>query len=323
MPVHFFRLYFCIVLLAIPLAHASAADCALRKLASFDADASSGQILIDAKIDGKDFSAMLDTGSPYNLMDKGLVDTLKLSMLPLREGWILDAAGQGAKHMVRAHTVLIGDLKTENTPFIVLGENGNGKSHLDLVFGTGFLEANDLELDLAHGKVNMFLPDHCPGQVVYWTHEFVPIPFRILDSGHIILPITLDGAQTYAMLDTGAGLSMLSKRMAESVFNIEFDGKPDGYATAGTGARLPLYHHVFGTLDIGGIAFHNTEFQISPDKLNRIMLNANNDPHAAMRADADESLNTPIILGMHHIAKLRLYFSFKERMLYVTPANAH
>ncbi|MDB5392717.1 MAG: hypothetical protein JWM91_223 [Rhodospirillales bacterium] len=31
----------------------------------------------------------------------------------------------------------------------------------------------------------------------------------------------------------------------------------------------------------------------------------------------------PAILGMNHLAKLRLYFSFKEQMLYVTPANAN
>jgi hypothetical protein len=37
----------------------------------------------------------------------------------------------------------------------------------------------------------------------------------------------------------------------------------------------------------------------------------------------DDAINLPIILGMSHLSKLRLYFAFKEQMLYVTQANAH
>jgi hypothetical protein len=49
-------------------------------------------------------------------------------------------------------------------------------------------------------------------------------------------------------------------------------------------------------------------------------LNADDDPHAILRHG--ETINTPGTLGMNQLEKLRLYFSFRERMLYVTPAYA-
>ena len=92
----------------------------------------------------------------------------------------------------------------------------------------------------------MFLPDHCPGQVVYWTHEFVPIPIRLMNGGHIILPVTLNGVETHAMLDTGAGSTFVSKQLARSKLDIDpvaSGDQPDGYAIGGTGAKLPFYRH--------------------------------------------------------------------------------
>jgi predicted aspartyl protease len=308
-------------LLALPLAHASAADCALKKVASFDATIGSA-ILVKARIDDQPVSAMLDTGAPYNMLSKVTVDLLKLPMERVREGAMIDATGNSVLHLARAHSVTLGDVKTKDTPFFVMGESRPDALAPDAIFGTNFLEANDLELDLAHGKVNMFTPDHCPGQVVYWTHEFVPIPIKLMSGGHIVLPVTVNGATTNAMLDTGASLSTVGTLFAKNTLGIDpaaGDAKT-GHLVAGTGARLLFYRHIFDNFDIGGIQFHNTEMEIAPDTMNRMAFNGNSDVHERLRED--DVANTPVILGLAHLRKLRLYFSFRERMLYVTPANA-
>jgi predicted aspartyl protease len=144
-------------LLAAPYAIA-APDCALKKVASFDASAASGSLLIDAQIDGKKVRAVLDTGSPYNLISKKLADELKLPKLSTVGFKMIDAAGKEGGHMTKAHTVTAGDLKTEDVPFLIAGEDATGGSSMQILFGNAFLEANDLELDLAHGKVICFCP---------------------------------------------------------------------------------------------------------------------------------------------------------------------
>ncbi len=42
--------------------------------------------------------------------------------------------------------------------------------HVVGVIGTDLLGKFDVDLDIAHKKLNLFSPDHCKGQVVYWTH---------------------------------------------------------------------------------------------------------------------------------------------------------
>jgi predicted aspartyl protease len=310
-------------LVFLPLTSGIAADCTLKRAASFDAKFSDGQLMIQAKIDGKDVSVALDTGSPVNMIDNKLVTELKLPTNRMMMGGT-DAAGHNFNITALAHTVTLGDFTATNVPFLVGGrDSADGSWLISALFGDSLLEANDLELDPAHGKVNIFLPDHCPGQGVYWAREWVPIPIKIENSNHIYLPVTLDGLETMAMLDTGASRTIVDKHVAEGKLNVPFNGgkdKPDGYFTAGTGAKMPYYKHTFGTLDIGGLAFHNTELAVSENRMNRDGAGSNSDAHFSMRTH--ELINAPITLGLTQMSKLRMYFSFQEHMLYVTPANA-
>jgi predicted aspartyl protease len=321
--VKYFQPWLIGALVFLPLTSGIAADCTLKKMASFDAKLEHGQLMIQAKIDDRDVSVALDTGSPFNMIDNKLAEELKL---PLNRMTIrgVDAAGHEANVSAMAHTVTLGDFTATNVSFLVGGrESANGSWVVQALFGDNLLEANDLELDLAHGKVNIFSADHCAGQGVYWAREYVPIPIRIQNFSHIYLPVTLDGLETSAMLDTGSGLTTIDKHVAEGKLNVPVDGgkdKPDGYLIAGTGTRMPYYFHKFGTFDIGGLAFHNTEFAVSPNRMNYLEMNRSNDPHVTERAE--EPINAPITLGLPQMSKLRMYFSFQEHMLYVTPANA-
>ncbi len=310
-------------LVFLPLTSGVAADCTLKKAASFDAKIEHGELMIQAKIDDRDVSVALDTGAPFNMIDNKLAGELKL---PLNRMTIagIDAAGRESNVSAMAHKVTLGDFTATNVSFLVGGrQSADGAWAIQALFGANFLEADDLELDLAHGKVNIFLPDHCPGQGVYWAHEWVPIPIRIQNYSHIYLPVTLDGLETSAMLDTGSSLTLVDKHVAEGKLDVPVDGgkdKPDGYLTAGSGARIPYYKHTFGVLDIGGLAFHNTQLGVAQNRMNYLDMNRSNNPHVTERAE--EPINAPIILGLAQMSKLRMYFSFKEHMLYVTPANA-
>ena len=307
-------------LVFLPLTSGIAADCKLQKAATFEARVDH-MLLVQAKIQDKDVWAALDTGAPFSLINNKLVDELKL---PTRyHSWAaIDVTGHET-HISAVAKVSLGDFTSDHFEFVIAGRDSPNQTwSMDALFGDNFLEANglDFELDLTHGKVNIFLSDHCPNIGAYWAHEYVPIPVKVQRDGHIYLPVTLDGIQAYALLDTGSSLSLVDKHVAEGNLNVPTNGgkdKMDGNLTAGSGATMGFYRHTFGTLDIGGIAFHNVELGVA--HLTELTNNSV-DPH--MTLHDEQAINAPIILGLKQLSKLRMYFSLSEHMLYVTPANA-
>jgi predicted aspartyl protease len=321
-----------------------AAQCTVTKLTSFDADFSGDRIIVKASIDGQPVSAMLDTGLPFNMISQALVGKLKLEKsrvenvmqtetfaylrhnhaiptAPPDDPTMMDPAGGTPKFLTAAHTVAFGEIKTEGTPFYVMGEPDKNDVGPDVIFGANFLETYDLEIDPAHNKVNIFFPDHCPGTVVYWTNRFGSVPIKITTDGHISLPVAVNGTETHAFLDTGSPMSLVDNNLAKSTLGIDpaSDGAQLEHLTEPSGKRLAFYQHTFDSFDFGGAQFNQTAMGVAPDTLNWVMKNLVHDPEGSLKHDT--TISSPVTLGMNHIQKLRLYFAFRENTLYFTKAG--
>ena len=61
-------------------------------------------------------------------------------------------------------------LKAVENPLVKLPAGVEG------VLGGDFFGRFNLEYNLKAGKLNLFSPDHCPGQVVYWANQYVAMP---------------------------------------------------------------------------------------------------------------------------------------------------
>ena len=191
----------------------------------------------------------------------------------------------------------------------------------DRIFGANFLAAYDVELDIPHGKLRLFSPNHCQEDVVYWTRDYVAVPFVLDASLRAVMTVTLDGKNLHAMLDTGASQTILSAQTARHSFDIDpaaAAAKPDGEGHAGSGATLDYYRHRFSDLDIGGVAFHNTELVIAPDKTSHII----RDHHSYNAMQSETNEETSLIVGLHHLSRIRAYIAYDKRMLYISAADA-
>jgi predicted aspartyl protease len=231
---------------------AQAADapsgCTLKRVASLDASTNRGRLLINIKLNGRDSSVMVDTGSPFNLISADLATELKLPLHTAREGATFDASGNSFRHYVTVEKLEIGGMSANDVLFLVMGENSPQKGGVDGIFGANFLAAYDVELDLAHGKLNLFLQNRCDAPPVYWTQDYDSVRFQLDASLHPVLPVSLDGQELQAILDTGATLSTLSAQVAKHRFNIDPIGdgsRPDAEERAGTGHELPVFGHGF------------------------------------------------------------------------------
>ncbi len=304
---------------------ANAADgpggCTLKRIASLDADTSHGSLMIKVQIEGRDSWLGVDTGSPVSMINKTVADELKIPMRKAREGAIIDAAGKSARHFVVVHRLNLNGMVAEDTPFVMMGENGPAIMGEDGIFGANFLTSYDVEFDLAHHKMNLFKQDHCPGNVVYWTQDYAVVPFRLDASLHATFEASLDGKPLRALLDTGASSTVLSAQMARRMF--DFDPvaagvTPDGNLIAGGGELMPFYLHRFGSLTLGGVEFKNIEVKVATDRMSSVMRDK-------MPRDVDQmegTAVTPLIIGLSHLAKLRVYIAYGEQMVYFSAANA-
>jgi hypothetical protein len=65
----------------------------------------------------------------------------------------------------------------------------------DGILGLDILAAYDLELDLAHDKVNLFARDHCTGKVIYWSSPggaVAVLPLTRSKTGSVLTNMALD-----------------------------------------------------------------------------------------------------------------------------------
>src|SRR5262249_34569931 len=157
--------------------------------------------------------------------------------------------------------VSLGNLIAKNQKFYVMPSDQEGGT-----LGTDFLAGYDIEVDPAHKKVNWFSQNHCKGQVVYWTQNYIAIPFTFDSNMHIILPVTVDGQTMQAAVDTGVHFSYLSARAAKVRLGLTPESdttKPEGKVRfAAGGQAFASYRHLFSSMDIGGITFRNTELDV-------------------------------------------------------------
>jgi predicted aspartyl protease len=308
------------------LGRAFAADappqCSLKLAAELPVDMSHGSLLVKLQVDGHDGMFLVDTGSPYSMLNRRMVDELSLKPQPIPPGVrLIDEAGKPMTHYVIAKKLMLNNMVAEDKKFVVMGENGSASS-IDGIFGANFLAAYDVELDVPHGKIRLFSQDHCRGQVVYWTQDFASWPFTLDANLHVVMQANLDGHSLPTLLDTGASLSTLSATVARRDFDFDPAAAgiaPEGHLIAGSGASLPVYKHSFANLTLGGVEFHNTELEIMPDRVSRATRG-----HDRMDAtDSETHLETPMVMGMHHLARIRAYIAYGERTIYISSADAN
>jgi hypothetical protein len=287
-------------------------------VAELEAKTLSDILVVKVQIDSADAWVRIDTGSLFNDINPQLAATQKLEEFRQTGGVtvvIKDPKGK-SRHIVKVPELTVGDMKAKNLPFVVMDAAASGGLNADGILGAQFLAAFDVELDVPHGKVNLFTHDHCKGHVVYWTQDYSAVPFTTDPTMRPVLSVTLDGHVLKAELDTGAPFSILPAQVARRVFDIEPDEngrQPEGQANYGVGNTTPVYSHRFEKFEIGSITFHNTEFKVIRDLQGKVF----------GLAPPGEHVSSPVTIGMHHLSKLRAFIAYSEHTIYLSAADAN
>jgi hypothetical protein len=175
--------------------------------------------------------------------------------------------------------------------------------------------------------------------VIYWKADavaVVPITLQIPtgDEGptgfrsysyrgsHINVPVSINGKDFKAALNTTSAVSSMSIDTAKFRFGVTIDSpgavpldSPDGNP-----AHRP-FRYTFATMTFDTVTVTNPKFIIYPD------LTGARDPNNSIRTDTrtrrvDDNIGGGISVGMDVLRKLHLYVAYGENKLYITPASA-
>jgi hypothetical protein len=302
-----------------PAQAANSEKCGLQRVAQLEAKITDDELLIKVQVNGNDLWMDVNPATPISLISSRTAGRLKLPLRDITGATVLGGNGKQVQYYILAERLTVAGMTVNNVKFLVvppsfLASEDNPQEEVGGGLGADFLSNYDIDFDLPHGKIALFSKDHCPGQVVYWTHDYIAIPFKLDDNNHIWFPTQLDGHEFRTLFSVSSKYTTLSSQAARGVFDLDPVGAglpPDGISEKGTPGETPYYLHRFGAFDIGGVTFRNTELMIIRDPLH----------HGMVRHTLD-IVDTPLKLGLHNLVRLHVYVAYGEKMLYVSAPDA-
>jgi predicted aspartyl protease len=277
--------------------------CSLHVMAALDMQTmANGLVTIPVRFEGHDHRLMVDTGGYINTVTPHLVK---------EEGYTVEASrsaplkGVGTRQLnsyVEVKDFDIGQAHGKDYRFYV---DTIDNLSLDGTLAPEILANYDVDFDFGHDRLNFIQSAHCPGGPVYWTkNPAVVMPMEIENRTHIHIPVTVDGKEIRATIDTGSTVSMISERAAARFLGIDTNNAnlvPLKGASI-NGAVVPVHTYPFQVVGIGGLNVNHPTILVAPDSL----------------WEQDD-----LLLGMDVLRQLHLYIAYDEKKLYVTPALAN
>jgi predicted aspartyl protease len=284
------------------------AECALERVAQLPMTLISGHVTIAASANDKDLTLGVDTGGFGSSVTKEGAGRLGMAApYAARLGAVVPGIGGlwTSEGNVRLDTLRIGDLELDRIflPVMVAFPGVDG------LIGPDILNHYDVEFDFGRKTFSLFKTHPCSDRTVTWTGTYIVIPFTLTRDGHIRVPVTVDGRNIDAILDTGAGISVMSMRDANDRFGLALDS-PDVEAAnpvSGLSWARPVnaYATTFKSLTIGGVAIPNPRIELTEGR------NFLGHDFASL------------VLGNDVLSRFHLYIAYHQQKLYISDAQSH
>jgi len=313
--VFFKRILLCAVL-ALTAGQAHADDCQLKQYASLDLIADDNQILVPVTLAGQPGGYfILDFDAVTSGIAESASDALHLKRSFVKSNVRLNIDGTDIREQVFAPAQL-GAIKGDVVMGVIPGFHRDDIRIVGVI-GTDLLGKFDVDLDIAHKKLNLFSPDHCKGQVVYWTHTAAVAAVPLITKGleTFAIPMQLDGKDIQATFSASAK-PLLNGRIARENYGIDITPDANG--------NLPT--HRFKTISVDGLTITNPEFAIYKDdsggcnggyRTELPALGSDNGTHL------EQCFGLPdMMIGIPELKHLHIYIAFREHMVYATAADA-
>jgi len=309
---------------------ARAQDCGLKQYDSIPLEERGNQLLLPVTIGTMPGKMALSLQNAASALSLPAVKALDLRESSLPSLVTYHYGGVEIDYLAHAHDVHFGHQTLADMEFLAVP----GARFRDGVIGDigmHMFEKVDFELDIAGGKFNLFSPDHCPGNTVYWTKTgFAQLPLKPSDGmGYIRTDVMLDGHPLTVAFSTD-GRSRMGMNAMRRIFGIDATS-PELVPVGEDLLGHKTYRYTFKALTADGLTINNPAIMVYDeeprpacnDKLHfkfpdQTPLHSTEQPVLAQCFGG-----TDAVLGLSVLRKLRIYVSTKEKLLYLTGADAH
>jgi len=312
---------------------ASAADCKLTLGAKIGVLPSPNGLLVPVKFGNVNKSLSLQLETASNALTQATVDELNIPVHPIPNfNLVARYNGEEVHKFAIAPLMSLAGLDLKKVEFLLTSKPRVAGTAGEL--GMAIFQNVDFELDPMHQTFNLFLPDHCPGQVVYWTQApYGRIPFQRDQAGFVNLLMSLDGKPIRARVSS-SGLANIGMNAMRRIFHIDTDSPLLKPANIHTGvAGLPetkVYEFDFKSLAGDGLSITNPEILVYDEPPRPQCQNQAPEPRTSIPGMGVHSVlledqcygGYDVRLSAALLSRLHLYFATKEGMVYATAADA-
>jgi len=299
------------------LGSASAEECHLDRVAQVELQVGD-QVLFPARLNGHDFRVALYTAGDYSLISNEVVDALKLKRRALDPSINIFLGAQRATQSVFIDSLQIGNAELRHAQFVVdppldrwsHRPSGEVAANASLsVFGT-----LDVELDMAHRKLALYSPEHCPRIGVYWADIAAETPIYRGYLGNLYFPMELDGKLVEATFSAETATTSLEEMVSSKLYGFDRHSPGIEMRPGADGKPEPYYKAM--KITAKGLAVTNADVRLKPTW---------SACHLAFNKPTDHAVGFdgclgryPLNLGRDVLEKLHLYFAVKEGVLFYT-----
>ncbi len=187
------------------------AACRLEKLAELPVRTLGNVPVLLAQINGRDAILVVDTGSDATVLTRTAARRLGVAE-PAERRRLTGAGGPADVGVARLDTLGLGGVVIPGARALL----GDAPAPpLDGVLGIDVMVGFEVELDVPRGRMALYRARPCPDARPGWDGPYAQLGVQQqAGSGHMFVPVELDGQPLRGMLDSGASRSTLSLQTA-------------------------------------------------------------------------------------------------------------
>jgi hypothetical protein len=170
----------------------------------------------------------------------------------------------------------------------------------------------DLDLDLAHGRLDLYEHAACRNQILTAAGHYHVVPLQRDAFGNIFFPMELDGRKLETLLTTGSPETTLSTDVTKRVYGFDRDSAGIESVTDGNGHQIAQYRAM--QLTASGLTVTDEKVRLTDPPENSCRL--------ARKGDAIGYTGClyryPLRLGSDVLSRLHVYIDTRENLMYYT-----
>jgi len=220
-------------------------------------EAAGGRLMLTLTLDNQPARFILDTGAVRSLVTPEAVARLRLRLDEWVDSTVMGVGGYRRHRNADPRSIALGGLAlhrrtlTQDTSLTV-GVVPGGAA--DGLLGRDFLSLYDVMIDPAAGRLALYDVRGCSGRFLPWPGRYAAVPATVPMGEALVFEALVDGHTMRAMLDTGAGRSLVTApgmmRLGLTASSLTADPQDVMQGVGPLTVRVP--RHRFATLSVGG-----------------------------------------------------------------------